>query len=119
MLEVDMRKSYFSTDTAHQRYTVSESKGADTMTDKDVATKEEVKFSEQNMDGKLALINQKLDTTTASLNRIIDKLDRNEQTVNSINTDVKVLSEKESTTRALAWAIIVAVLGGLIKIFFF
>lgn len=56
MLEVNMRKSYFSTDTAPQNYTVSESKGADTMTNKDVATKEELKFSEQNMDGKLGCV---------------------------------------------------------------
>lgn len=81
----------------------------------DTVTQDQLKFAEQDANHKLDIINLKIDALTKSVNKISTKADG----LDELKTTTAVLSEKESTTRALAWAIVVAIVGGLIKLILF
>lgn len=81
----------------------------------DTVTQDQLKFAEQDANHKLDIINLKIDALTKSVNTISTKADG----IDELKTTTAVLSEKESTTRALAWAIVVAIVGGLIKLILF
>lgn len=81
----------------------------------DTVTQDQLKFAEQDANHKLDIINIKIDALTKSVNAISIKADG----LDELKTTTAVLSEKESTTRALAWAIVVAIVGGLIKLILF
>ncbi|WP_249934057.1 hypothetical protein [Lacticaseibacillus zeae] len=115
--------SLFGTDLGHRISTPSgESKTEyneieedDSMTNENTVTQDQLKFAEQDANHKLDIINLKIDALTKSVNTISTKADG----IDELKTTTAVLSEKESTTRALAWAIVVAIVGGLIKLILF
>lgn len=115
--------SLFGTDLEHRISTPSgESKTEyneieedDSMTNENTVTQDQLKFAEQDANHKLDIINLKIDALTKSVNTISTKADG----IDELKTTTAVLSEKESTTRALAWAIVVAIVGGLIKLILF
>lgn len=85
------------------------------MTNENTVTQDQLKFAEQDANHKLDIINLKIDALTKSVNAISIKADG----LDELKTTTAVLSEKESTTQALAWAIVVAIVGGLIKLILF
>lgn len=98
-----------TTATGKSKTEYNKTKEADNM------TQDQLKFAEQDANHKLDIINIKIDALTKSVNAISIKADG----LDELKTTTAVLSEKESTTRALAWAIVVAIVGGLIKLILF
>ena len=75
------------------------------MTNENTVTQDQIKFAEQDANHKLDIINLKIDALTKTVNTISTKADG----IDAQKTTTAVLSEKESTTRALACAIVVAI----------
>ena len=101
--------------TGKSKTEYNKTKEADNMTNENTVTQDQLKFAEQDANHKLDIINLKIDALTKSVNTISTKADG----IDELKTTTAVLSEKESTTRALAWAIVVAIVGGLIKLILF
>ncbi|WP_235717719.1 hypothetical protein [Lacticaseibacillus rhamnosus] len=104
-----------TTATGKSKTEYNKTKEADNMTNENTVTQDQLKFAEQDANHKLDIINIKIDALTKSVNAISIKADG----LDELKTTTAVLSEKESTTRALAWAIVVAIVGGLIKLILF
>lgn len=117
MLEIGLGKSYMSTVRDPQAYTdTGNTKEVTTMPNEKTATKAELKFGEQDNEHKLDMINLKIDTLAKAVDKMSTKTDSIANDTATMKTSLAVLSEKETTTRSLAWAIVVGVLSGLIKI---
>ncbi|WP_230964217.1 hypothetical protein [Lacticaseibacillus paracasei] len=104
-----------STPSGESKTEYNEIKEDDSMTNENTVTQDQLKFAEQDANHKLDIISSKIDALTKSVNTISTKADG----IDELKTTTAVLSEKESTTRALAWAIVVAIVGGIIKLILF